>query len=147
MTFPFDPPPLPCPLEPHRLEAMHVLLAEDNRTNRLLIQAFLADLPLRLSFAHDGVEAVARTADLLPDIVLMDINMPRLTGLEATAEIRRLDLAQPAIIALTAHSDACHTQACLDAGMDAFLSKPVQRAALLRALAERAPAPSACQGM
>ncbi len=142
MTCAFGLPPATDRPSQDRLEGVHVLLAEDNHTNRLLIRAFLADLPLRLSFAHDGVEAVAKACELVPDIVLMDMSMPGLSGIEATAKIRRLDQAQPTIIALTAYSDSRHKQACLDAGMDAFLSKPVQRDDLLRALGLRAPGPS-----
>jgi hypothetical protein len=119
-------------------DGLHVLLAEDNRTNRMLIQAFLAALPLRLSFACDGHEAVAHTLDLRPDIVLMDISMPGLDGLAATAEIRRSSPAQPRIIALTANTTPSHQAACLAAGMDAFLPKPVQRNRLLHLLQSQA---------
>jgi hypothetical protein len=115
-------------------DGLHVLLAEDNRNNRMLIKAFLAGLPLRLSLACDGHEAVAHTLDLRPDIVLMDMSMPGLDGLAATAEIRRLSPAQPRIIALTANTTPQHEAACLAAGMDAFLPKPVNRERLLRLL-------------
>jgi len=115
-------------------DGLHVLLAEDNRTNRMLIQAFLAALPLRLSFACDGHEAIAQTLDLRPHIVLMDMSMPGLDGLAATAEIRRIAPSQPRIIALTANTAPSHEAACLAAGMDAFLPKPVKRDRLLHLL-------------
>ena len=119
-------------------DGLHVLLAEDNRTNRMLIQAFLRGLPLHLSFACDGHEAVAHTLDLRPDIVLMDVSMPGLDGLAATAEIRRIARSQPRIIALTANTTPSHEAVCLAAGMDAFLPKPVHRDRLLHLLKAQA---------
>lgn len=135
MTIPVGPLDASVPPPSDWSEGLSVLLAEDNETTRLLIRAFLAPLPLRLTFAHDGREAVSKTAEYRPDIVLMDLSMPGMDGLEATRAIRRLDMPQPRIIALTAHSDTQHEQACRDAGMDAFLTKPVHRARLLHLLA------------
>ncbi|MCW9042573.1 MAG: ATP-binding protein [Pseudopelagicola sp.] len=120
-------------------DGLCVLLAEDNRTNRLLIRKFVEGLPLRLICAHDGFEAVSKTAEHHPDIVLMDMSMPGMDGLEATAEIRRLPLPQPRIIALTANAYESDKKACLDAGMNAFLSKPVRRAHLLQQFARQSP--------
>ncbi|MBR9843799.1 MAG: response regulator [Rhodobacteraceae bacterium] len=124
--------------QPEAFDGLRVLLAEDNRTNRMLIRAFLSGLPLHLTCAHDGHEAVEKTAEIGPDIILMDMSMPGMDGLEATGAIRRLSLPQPRIIALTANTDEAHQTACLAAGMDAFLAKPVQRDHLLQQLATQA---------
>ena len=138
MTLPPGAPTSPT-APPDPFDGLHVLLAEDNQTNRLLIRAFLAALPLRLSFACDGLAAVADTIALRPDIVLMDMSMPGLDGLEATAKIRRTAPQQPRIIALTANTTPAHRAACIAAGMDAFLPKPVRRDDLIALLAAEAP--------
>jgi len=70
-----------------------------------------------------------------PDLVLMDMSMPELNGLEATRRIRGETGPQPVIIALTANAFDSDRAACLDAGMDGFLSKPVRRAELLAGMA------------
>ncbi|MEX0305199.1 MAG: PAS domain S-box protein, partial [Leisingera sp.] len=124
------------PLDPALpLGSCRVLLAEDNQTNRLLIRKFLRDQPVELSEAANGREAVAMSKDLQPDIILMDMSMPELDGLAATREIRRLPGPQPVIVALTANAFSSDRQACLDAGMDFFLAKPVKKAVLLNTLA------------
>ncbi|WP_165978794.1 ATP-binding protein [Antarcticimicrobium luteum] len=116
------------------LQGKHVLVAEDAEVNRTLIRKYLDGLDLRLSFAHDGQQAVAETLKTHPDIVLMDMSMPRLNGIEATRRIRAEAGKQPVIIALTANAFDSDKEACLGAGMDGFLTKPVRRAELLRGM-------------
>ena len=77
--------------------------------------------------------------ELQPDIVLMDMSMPVLDGIGATRELRSLPIPQPVIIALTANAFASDQQACMDAGMDHFLAKPVKKAVLLNTLATHLP--------
>ncbi|GAA6180865.1 hypothetical protein NBRC116594_23030 [Shimia sp. NS0008-38b] len=115
-------------------ENVTVLLAEDNRTNRLLVEKMLKGLPLTLVSAEDGAEAVLKAQELEPEVVLMDMSMPVLDGLDATREIRALSMRQPNIIAITANAYLSDREACLAAGMDGFLSKPVRRAELIQAL-------------
>ena len=110
---------------------LRVLVAEDNKTNRFLLKKFLADQPIDLAFAKDGVEAVEQVQSFAPDLVFMDMSMPRMSGLEATREIRGLKITQPSIVALTAHAFDEEMRACLDAGMDDFLTKPIRKAALI----------------
>ncbi|WP_255731597.1 ATP-binding protein [Phaeobacter sp. B1627] len=124
----------PEPVELTGLAGLKLLVAEDNRVNRLLISKFLADTPLQLYFATDGAEAEALAHRYRPQVILMDMSMPEVNGLEATQAIRRLDIPQPYIAALTANVDDTSRQACLDAGMDAFLSKPLSRQELLTLL-------------
>ena len=138
-------PPAPAPEEvvpdPASLAGRRVLVAEDNQVNRLLVQRFLHDLPVTLHFARNGREAVEMTRSLGPDIVLMDMSMPEMNGIEATRAIRGAGVAQPAIVALTANAFEADRAACLAAGMDGFLTKPVRRAELVRVLAQYNPRP------
>jgi len=128
-----DPDVLP---EPKIFEGATVLLAEDNRTNRFLVQKLLKDLPLSLVTAVNGKEAVEQVKERKPDVVLMDMSMPEMDGLDATRFIRNHTPTQPHIIALTANAYRSDRQACLEAGMNGFLPKPVRRAELLKAIAK-----------
>ncbi len=128
-----DPDVLP---EPKVFEGATVLLAEDNRTNRFLVQKLLKDLPLSLITAVNGKEAVEQVKQRKPDVVLMDMSMPEMDGLDATRFIRNRIPTQPHIIALTANAYRSDRQACLEAGMNGFLPKPVRRAELLKAIAK-----------
>ncbi len=120
------------------LAGSRILLAEDNRTNRLLIRKYLQDQPLELFEAVNGVEAVQMCKNEQPDIVLMDMSMPEMDGLSATSEIRKLTISQPVIVALTANAFDSDRVRCMEAGMDGFLTKPVTKQQLLQAVAERA---------
>ena len=113
------------------LSGKRVLVAEDAEINRVLIGKYFKGLDLDLCFAHNGREAVRRTLDDQPDIVLMDMSMPLLSGIEATRLIRGEAEKQPVIIALTANAFDTDKTACLEAGMDGFLTKPVRRVELL----------------
>ncbi|MFW8636676.1 ATP-binding protein [Cribrihabitans pelagius] len=116
------------------LEDCLVLLAEDNRTNRLLIRKYLRDQPVRLVEAENGRRAADLCRELKPDIILMDMSMPELDGIAATREIRGMPIPQPAIVALTANAFSSDREACLAAGMDHFLAKPVNKTVLLQTL-------------
>jgi PAS domain S-box-containing protein len=122
--------------DPDKLSGKVVLVAEDNQTNRLLISKFLEDLPVELYFAENGHEAVVQARAISPDIILMDMSMPVMNGLEATREIRAVEGIQPVIIALTANAFESDRDACFEAGMDHFLSKPLRKNQLLEALHE-----------
>lgn len=117
------------------LRPCRILLAEDNQTNRLLIRKFLRGQPVELVEAENGRAAVEICRDQPPDIILMDMSMPELDGLAATREIRDLPIVQPVIIALTANAFSSDRDACLKAGMDHFLTKPVKKTVLLHTLA------------
>lgn len=117
------------------LAGLRLLVAEDNRVNRLLVQKFLKDAPMELEFACDGAEAVDKAQQFAPDIILMDISMPVMDGLEATQIIRGWEHPQPVIIALTANAFDTDREACLLAGMDEFVTKPINRRQLLEVLA------------
>ncbi len=123
---------------------LHVLLVEDNRINRKVAAGQLKRLGCLLDEATNGEEALARLDQQDYDAVLMDCQMPVLDGYDTTRQIRRREsesATPPArrtyIIAMTAHAMAEDREACLAAGMDDYLSKPVQPS-LLREALERA---------
>lgn len=119
-----------------QLDGRIVLVADDNKINRLLIAKFLADLPVQLEFACDGRQVVEKAKSLDPDIVFMDMSMPHLSGIEATRLIRESGSTRLPIVALTANAYDSDRKACLDAGMNDFLSKPVGRSELISCLLE-----------
>ncbi len=116
------------------LEGARILLAEDNKTNRLLIQKYLAPFDVELIEVENGLQAVEFCKSYTPDVVLMDMSMPELDGVEATRIIRSLPISQPPIVALTANAFESDREKCLEAGMDFFLSKPINKTHLLQAL-------------
>ncbi|MFN4353844.1 response regulator [Parvibaculum sp.] len=131
-------PPLP-PVAPAALSQLTVLVAEDNEINALLTRTLLEHTGHEVRLARNGSEAVAALeADAAGeiDLVLMDLHMPGMDGFEATARIRVLETHHAAIpiIALTANAMADDRQACLDAAMDDYLSKPVAAEDLSQAL-------------
>ncbi len=109
--------------------SLHVLLAEDNVVNQTLASHLLEKRGFDVTVVGDGSAALAAIARQKFDIVLMDIQMPVKDGLEATGEIRATEKATGAhlpIIALTAHAMKGDRERCLDAGMDAYISKPIR---------------------
>ena len=122
--------------------ALRILVAEDNRTNALIVRRLLEPCVAAFHAAEDGAAAVAAWHAQRPDLILMDVSMPGMDGLEATRVIRaaeaREGLPRVPIFALTAFSDAEHQTAFIAAGMDGALTKPFLRAelfALLRQIA------------
>ena len=114
------------------LEGKEVLIAEDNKTNRLLIEKMLAGTKASIIFAHDGLEVVEHFFDHEPDLVLMDIAMPHQDGRQASREIRKRENEGNTvpIIALTANAFKEDADACLAVGMNGFVSKPIRKATL-----------------
>ncbi|MGB6452728.1 MAG: response regulator [Steroidobacteraceae bacterium] len=128
------------------LRGMRVLLAEDNTVNQLLARRVLEKLGAEVTVADNGETAIAKLAEAPFDVVLMDCQMPVLDGYAATRRIRA-GAAGPAaaglpIIALTAHALSGHRDECLAAGMNDYLSKPIDSGALRTMLDGLLSAPS-----
>ena len=120
--------------------SLRILLAEDNHVNQRVATLMLQKLGHAVSLAGNGREAVEMATELRPDLVLMDIQMPDMDGLEATAALRRNpDLRDLPVIAMTAHTLDSDRERCLRAGMNGHLAKPVQMKALRDALAPWVP--------
>jgi signal transduction histidine kinase/DNA-binding response OmpR family regulator/HPt (histidine-containing phosphotransfer) domain-containing protein len=120
-----------------------VLLAEDNVLNQRVAMGLLTRRGHDVHLVENGREALAALERDAFDVVLMDVQMPEMDGLEATAEIRRREAARGGhvrIVAMTAHAMNGDRERCLSAGMDGYLSKPVN-AAMLYAVIENDPAP------
>ena len=108
---------------------LRVLLAEDNAINQKLAVNLLEKQGHSVTVANDGNEAVAAVEDGEFDVVLMDVQMPNMSGLEATAAIRALERGTARhlpIVAMTAHAMKGDEERCLAAGMDGYISKPIQ---------------------
>ena len=121
---------------------LSILLAEDDEDSRVLIAAFLKPEGHRLVTAADGAEALRRFEEERFDLVLMDMQMPRLDGYDATRRIRRLErlagCPRTPVVALTAHALEEDRRRTLEAGCDGHLSKPIHRAELFEEIALRA---------
>jgi CheY-like chemotaxis protein len=107
-------------------EPLCILLAEDNPINQKITQKMLRRLGYHADVAANGIEALQAMEHQSYDIVLMDIQMPGMDGLEATRIIRQRWPSGPKIIAITAYALDYSREMCLDAGMDDYISKPVQ---------------------
>jgi len=128
------------PQTPASLEGVRILVAEDNYVNVLVIEGMLEDSKAEITTTENGKEVVEAIRDRMNgdddmpfDVVLMDIQMPVIDGENATRIIRAMDgpVSKIPIIALTAHAMVGDRERYLQCGMDAYLSKPVNKANLL----------------
>jgi PAS domain S-box-containing protein len=120
-------PPPPAAL-PAPSRAVRILLVEDNVVNQRVAAGLLARRGHEVTIAPDGAEALDRLAHETFDVVLMDLQMPMISGIEATIAIRareRTSGGHVRIVAMTAHAMAGDRERCLEAGMDGYLSKPI----------------------
>ena len=127
----------PRPIEPlhsHKTQTLDVLVAEDNEVNQMVMEQILDDLGLNFKIVDDGTLAVANFKANSPSIILMDVSMPEMDGKQATKSIRQIEqlekLEHTPIIGLTAHALAGDKEACIEAGMDDYITKPVSPADL-----------------
>jgi len=132
-----DPSPASTPVLSSEDTPPHLLLVEDNKINQKLALALLGKLGFSVDTAENGLEAITATNNNHYDLILMDMQMPEMGGIEATRHIRTQDgsNAHTPIVALTANAMESDHQACRDAGMDDFLTKPINREKLIACLA------------
>ncbi len=123
---------------------LRVLIAEDNPVNVMILEITLAELSCEFCSTGNGKDLLAMYQDAAFDIILMDVQMPLLDGLEATKLIRQAESITGShipIIALTAHAQQEDRERCLAAGMDDYLAKPIVRGDLIAKLQHWRPTP------
>ena len=119
-----------------------VLVIEDNPRQQLMARKVLEKRGYKVITASDGEEGVRKAADEQPAVILMDVSLPGIDGLEATRRIKAANPRQP-IVACTAHAMAGDRERIMAAGCDDFLSKPYMLADLVSAIAQFAGEPAA----
>ncbi len=142
---PAVPGPSPARTHAHVSRALRVLLAEDNVVNQRVAVGLLTNRGHAVTVAHNGREALAALERNAFDVVLMDVQMPEMGGLEATAAIRERERktgGHVRILAMTAHAMNGDRERCLAAGMDGYLTKPIGPAMLCATLEHEAAAPA-----
>ncbi len=110
-----------------------VLVADDNNSNCELLEAYLANLGCEIEVARDGKETMEKARSFRPDLILLDVMMPKLSGFEVCAQIKRdPELKNIMILMVTALNEIGDIQRAVDAGTNDFLSKPVQKLELVK---------------
>ena len=130
------------PASPVQPRQMRVLTAEDNKTNQLVFRKMTKDLCIDLTFANNGEEAVEAFQSVSPDLVFMDISMPKMDGKTATKAIRSIEAESGGhvpIVALTAHAMQGDDDGILDAGLDHYLTKPMRKNEIHAVIFEHCP--------
>jgi two-component system sensor histidine kinase/response regulator len=141
-------PAVPAPAPPPSREGagscpLRILLAEDNMVNQRLARKLLEKRGHSVTIAGNGLEAVALLGERAFDLVLMDVQMPEMDGFEATAALRdkeRRTGEHMPVIAMTAHAMKGDQERCLEAGMDGYVTKPINPASLYAAIEAARPA-------
>jgi len=110
-----------------------ILIADDNQPNRELLEAYLADLDCQIEHASDGQETLAKVRSFRPDLILLDVMMPKLSGFEVCQQLK----SDPAtsrimILMVTALNEPGDIERAVRAGTDDFLSKPINKVELLK---------------
>ncbi len=116
-----------------------ILVAEDNEVNQMVIEYTLRDAGYDFAMVENGKLAVQQYQSIRPDLILMDVSMPEMNGMEASSVIRELEIetgAHVIIIAITAHALHGDREKFLEAGMDDYMPKPISPRVLTERLAE-----------
>lgn len=105
-----------------------ILIADDNAANRELLEAYLANFDCEIATAHDGAETLQKVADFKPDLILLDVMMPKKNGFEVCRQIKGdPSTAKIMILMVTALNELGDIERAVAAGTDDFLSKPVNK--------------------
>ncbi|HEX7597264.1 MAG TPA: response regulator, partial [Polyangia bacterium] len=124
-----------------REEPLSILLAEDDPASQALVSSLLKPRGHRITTVSNGLQALSALEGQRFDLVLMDVQMPDMDGMEATAEIRKRERetgGHTPIVALTAHALKGDQQRCLEGGMDGYVAKPIRAGDLLAAISTTA---------
>jgi len=116
-----------------KAETSRILIADDNEPNRELLEVYLADLDCQIATAIDGQDTLTKVASFRPDVILLDIMMPKLSGFEVCQQLK----AEPAtrgimVLMVTALGELGDIERAVEAGTDDFLSKPVNKVELVK---------------
>jgi two-component system alkaline phosphatase synthesis response regulator PhoP len=115
-------------MAPHK-----ILIADDNQANVELLEAYLAEIDCEVDFAYDGQQALDKATEFAPDLILLDVMMPKLSGFEVCERLR----SEPAtrhvmVLMVTALNELGDIERAVDAGTDDFLTKPVNKLELVK---------------
>ena len=114
------------------LSGSRILLVDDNQQNLELIQAYLESLPVEIETARDGIEAIEAVERERPDLVLLDVMMPRMSGFEVCQKLKaNTETRDIVVIMVTALHEVADYERAVESGTDDFLSKPVNKLELL----------------
>ena len=113
---------------------LSILIAEDNIVNQKLIERILRKLGYQIDIVSDGIQVLNSIVRKEYNVILMDIRMPEMDGLEATQAIRQMGIAQPYIIAMTANAMSNDKIECLQNGMNDYVAKPLSTVEIINSL-------------
>ncbi len=110
-----------------------ILIADDNPTNVELLEAYLADIPCEIAVAVDGLDTMQKVASFQPDLVLLDVMMPKLSGFEVCKKIKQNpETRRIMVLMVTALNEPGDVERAVAVGCDDFLSKPIHKVELLK---------------
>ena len=110
-----------------------ILIADDEPVNQELLEAFLADEDYELEFANDGLETIVKTRSFQPDLILLDVMMPKMSGFEVCQQLKNdPETSGTIILMVTALSELGDVERAVNVGCDDYLSKPIHKLELLK---------------
>jgi CheY-like chemotaxis protein len=123
----------PSPADPAAQRRSRVLIADDNEPNRELLEVYLADIECDIATAVDGKDTIDQVAKFKPDVILLDVMMPKLSGFEVCQRLKADPATSPIMVLMvTALGELGDIERAVESGTDDFLSKPVNRVELVK---------------